>query len=287
MDLRLGCAVWAYKGWMGEFFPPGSRNRDFLALYSRRFRTVEGNTTFYAVPDAATLDRWAQETPEGFEFCLKLPRSLSHSGLLEPQIDATREFLQQMQRLGDKLGPVFVQLPPNYSPESFEDLTAFLKADFPRVRLALEVRHRDWFAEPYAQRLDALLRELGIARVMLDTRPIYQPGNTGENDPQRHSRRRKPNLPLHPTITADFAFVRFITHPDRDANTAFLEDWANRLEHWNDRRLQVYFFVHCPVEDFSPGTARSLQNLLENREIPVSSLPWNAIDDPPVQLSLF
>ena len=56
MNFFIGCAVWAYKGWVGELYPQGTRTADFLNLYSRRFTTVEGNTTFYAVPN--------QESPE-------------------------------------------------------------------------------------------------------------------------------------------------------------------------------------------------------------------------------
>jgi len=283
MNFRLGCAVWAYKGWLGDLFPPGSRNRDFLSLYSRRFTAVEGNTTFYAVPDAATLDRWASETPDGFEFCLKLPRYLTHEGSIEPKIDATREFLQHVARLGDKLGPVFVQLPPNYTPEAFEDLEAFLHGRFPDVRLALEVRHRDWFREPHVRRLDELLRESNVARVILDTRPVY----STDDDPQRRSQRRKPKLPLHPVVTTDFSFVRFITHPDGEVNVPFSEAWVERLDEWISQGTRVYFFVHCPIEDYSPRTARSIQRLLEKRGVPVAPLPWDSIDEPPMQLSLF
>src|SRR2546421_206988 len=60
----IGCAVWAYKEWLGDLFPSGSKSTDFLALYSRRLTTVEGNTSFYAVPNSEVVQRWAAETPE-------------------------------------------------------------------------------------------------------------------------------------------------------------------------------------------------------------------------------
>ena len=66
MNFFLGCAIWAYKGWMGEFYPHGTRAGDFLHLYSRRFTTVEGNTTFYAVPKDETVTRWTNQIPPGF-----------------------------------------------------------------------------------------------------------------------------------------------------------------------------------------------------------------------------
>ena len=74
----LGCAVWAHPSWSGVLFPRNARSTDYLRLYSRRLTTVEGNTTFYAIPSAETVRRWAEETPPSFRFCFKLPRDVSH-----------------------------------------------------------------------------------------------------------------------------------------------------------------------------------------------------------------
>ena len=99
----LGCAVWAYKPWVGEFYPAKSSPSEFLYLYSHRFTTVEGNTTFYAIPKPETVTKWAIQTPPGFQFCLKLPRNITHNGLLKPFIPDALDFLKQMQPLGDRL----------------------------------------------------------------------------------------------------------------------------------------------------------------------------------------
>ncbi|HEY9829523.1 MAG TPA: DUF72 domain-containing protein, partial [Stenomitos sp.] len=100
MNFLIGCAVWAYKGWVGELYPKGSKAAEFLPLYTQRFTTVEGNTTFYAVPPQETLVNWASQMPPGFEFCPKLPRQLTHNGLLEPSILGALKFLEQMRVLG-------------------------------------------------------------------------------------------------------------------------------------------------------------------------------------------
>ena len=284
MNFGLGCAIWAYKDWVGELFPVGSPARDFLSLYSRRFTTVEGNTTFYSIPDAETVKRWAAETPDGFQFCLKLPRSITHGGLLTPAVSDTTAFLQHMQALGSRLGPTFAQLPPSYSPAQMNDLTAFLQAlprnEFP---LALEVRHPDWFQEPYASELNALLTELGIARVLLDTRPIYE----CPDDPQLYSERRKPQVPLQPVITAPFTLIRYISHPDLAMNQRYLQQWVAFVNQTLQQGTQIYFFVHCPVEKHSPANAHHFQHLLEQQGVPVPPLPWDEIEQPPAQLSLF
>lgn len=280
----LGCAVWAYKGWIGDLYPPESRPADYLRLYSRRFTAVEGNTTFYAVPEAEIVARWVAETPPGFAFCLKLPRDVTHQRVLQPSIPGALQFLQQMSSLGDRLGPFFAQLPPYYGPTLLHDLTAFLSA-WPRneVPLALEVRHPAWFQEPHASALTALLERLGVGRVLLDTRPIY----SGPDDPQLQMERRKPKLPLQPSVTAPFTLVRFISHPHREVNLPFFTEWAAHLDDWLRQGTHIYFFVHCPIEACSPHTARLFQQFLEQQGIPVPPLPWTTLNPAPTQLNLF
>jgi uncharacterized protein YecE (DUF72 family) len=283
MKFFLGCAVWGYKGWLGELFPTGSRATDFLHLYSQRLTTVEGNTTFYSVPDVGTVARWAAETPLGFKFCPKLPKAITHQGLLQPNIPAALNFLRLMQGLNQgasspqevRLGPIFAQLPPSYGPKQFPDLIAFLRA-WPRqtAPLALEVRHPDWFQEPYSSQLVSALQELQVGRVLLDTRPVYQ----RDDDPQVLSERRKPQLPLQISVTASFVLVRFISHPQQELNQCFLTEWVEQIQQWSQQNLQIYFFVHCPIEARSPRTARYFQSLLEQRNISVPALPWNLID---------
>lgn len=280
----LGCAVWAYKGWIGDVYPPHSRQADLLRLYSRRFTTVEGNTTFYATPDPETVARWAADTPASFAFCLKLPREITHKGTLQPRIPGALHFLERMSGLGNRLGPFLAQLPPSYGPSLLDDLIAFLRA-WPRtaVPLAVEMRHPGWFREPHTAALVTVLQQLGVGRVLLDTRPIY----SGPDDPQLQSERRKPQLPLHPSVTAPFSLVRFISHPQPEFNQPFLQEWVGHVTGWLRQGIRIYFFVHCPLEARSPSTARSFQQLLEQEGAPVPPLPWNTLGSSPAQLSLF
>lgn len=274
MSFWLGCAIWAYKDWIGDLFPPGSQSKDFLSLYSRRFTAVEGNTTFYSIPDAETVRRWAAATPTGFKFCPKLPRTLTHQGLLVPRIPETIAFLERMQGLGDRLGVVFAQLPPSYSPSDLADLSTFLQALAQKqIALAVEVRHSGWFEADQTKRLNDLLEKFGVARVLLDTRPVYD----CPDDPQIASKRRKPKLPMQPVLTAPFSLVRYISHPELPYNEPFLQAWVGQIEQWLRQNQQVYFFVHCPVEERSPRTARHFQQLLE-QQVAVPPLPWNVIE---------
>lgn len=279
----LGCAVWAYKGWLDSFYPPKTQTKDFLSLYSQRLTTVEGNTTFYAVPDEKTVNRWKEETANEFKFVPKFPKKITHEGLLQPNIADAIAFLERMRKLGDRLGSVFIQLPPSYSPNYLEDLSLFLSVlATQNIKLALEVRHPSWFQEPYSDKLKNLLENHHIARVLLDTRPIYNaPG-----DPQINSERRKPPVPLQPHVTANFTLVRFISHPERQWNQAYLDEWVKQLDQWLKQGITVYFFVHCPIEDHSPHTARYFQELLEKSGVDVPPLPWNKLEKLE-QLNLF
>jgi uncharacterized protein YecE (DUF72 family) len=284
MNFYLGCAVWSYKGWIGTFYPPKSKAKDFLRLYSQRLSTVEGNTTFYAVPEAKTVEKWTEETPANFKFCLKFPREISHNGLLMPSLEKAIAFLERINLLGDRLGSVFLQLPPSYSFETQEDLTNFLKTLSQETKnLAVEVRNLNWFQEPHVSQLNALLKNLNVGKVLLDTRPIYN----CPDDPQIAFERRKPEVPLQPYITSKFAIARFISHPKREYNQSYLQEWVNQCDRWLRQGIDVYFFVHCPIEDHSPFTARYFQHLLEQKGAMVPRLPWDKLESDPIQLSLF
>jgi uncharacterized protein YecE (DUF72 family) len=284
MPISIGCAVWSYPGWIGEVYPPKTPAKEFLRVYSNFFPAVEGNTTFYAVPDRAVIDRWIAQTPPGFRFCLKFPRSITHNGSLAPYILPARSFVTQMQGLGGRLGVMFIQLPPNYAPDKLADLTEFLtELPHQEVDIALEVRHLDWFKSPHQEQLTELLVKLRVGRVILDTRSIYQAApELGEIVPCK-----KPQVPLTLSLTAPFTLIRYVSHPVRSANQVWLESWTIPIQAWLERDTQVYLFVHCPIEARSPINARYLHQIFTEAGIELAPLPPNPTADLPVQLNLF
>ncbi|MEM9149777.1 MAG: DUF72 domain-containing protein [Cyanobacteria bacterium P01_F01_bin.3] len=292
LNFRMGCAVWAFKDWVGTFYPAKSQPTNFLRLYGERMLTVEGNTTFYSVPSAEMVQRWAGHTPSEFRFCPKLPRAVTHEGPLMAHLPAALSFLKLMQGLGERLGPIMVQLPPSYSPAAFDDLAAFLKAWPHEVApIAVEVRHLDWFRPAQANRLNALLTRFSVGRALLDSRIMYdwenQNKGQGNRDPQLESNRRKPKVPLQPEVTAEFAIVRYISHPQLMRNADYLAGWVTQVNEWLKAGKQVYFFVHCPKEVESPMVAKYFQGQLEAARVDVPPLPWLELAQPPDQLSLF
>lgn len=282
MNFYIGCPIWSFKGWVGNFYPLKTKSTDYLREYTRRLTTVEGNTTFYAIPPKKTILNWADEMPEGFHFCPKVPRTISHEGKLDEHIKDAHFFIEIMRQLSPRLGPMFLQLPPRFSPNLLPELEAFLN-EWPRdVRLAVEVRHLDWFDAPQNDTLNQLLVANNMARVVIDTRPIRDlkgdailRGSAYES--LLEARERKPNVPVIPERTTDFVFVRYIGHPKMDYNLALLGEWAVYLVSQLQENIGVYFFCHSPDNMLAPYLCRELHQRVA-RQISVSPLPWDETD---------
>lgn len=291
LDFYIGCPIWSNKSWVGSFYPEGTKSSDYLRVYARQLTTVEGNTTFYAVPAPATVQHWVEETPSTFRFCPKLPRAISHAGKLMDHIPEAEQFLAVMGQFGERLGPFFLQLPPVYAPAMIEDLRAFLAWWPSQIPLAVEVRHLAWFDGLQHKTLQALLASHQMARVIIDTRPIRSlkgdsilKGSVYERLLQAGE--RKPNLPLVLEPTAPFTFLRYIGHPRLEQNAAFLDEWAGHLAEWLSEGRDAYVFCHCPDESLDPQLCRELHQRVAARA-PVSPLPQLESDSNLRQARLF
>ncbi len=277
MNLYIGCPIWANKDWVDSLYPAGTKPADYLRVYAQQLTTVEGNTTFYAVPAQATVQRWVEETPETFRFCPKLPRTISHAGKLMDHLEEALQFLAVMSQLGTRLGPLFLQLPPRYAPAMIADLREFLASWPAHAPLAVEVRHPAWFDAPHHATLQSMLASHQMARVNIDTRPIR--GLDGDKILQSsvyerllQAREQKPNLPIVSEPTASFTFLRYIGHPQLEHNTPFLDEWADHLAAWLRAGLDTYVFCHCPDERLDPQLCRELHQRVSTR-VPIPPLP--------------
>lgn len=292
MNLYLGCPIWSFKGWVGNFYPKGTKPSEFLREYAKRLTTIEGNTTFYAVPAQKTIESWVEQTPETFRFCPKIPKAISHEGKLMDYADRARGFVEVMEGLGSRLGPMFLQLPPRYSPKLVGDLQAFLSAWTKDVRLAVEVRHLDWFDSPHDESLNQLLKDHNMARVTIDTRPIRDlagdkslAGSTYES--LLEARERKPDVPVVPKRTSDFVFVRYIGHPQMGVNRPLLEEWGSYFASQMKAGADVFMFCHSPDNLIAPYLCKELHQRVAS-EINIEPLPWDGFRlDVPDQPNLF
>jgi uncharacterized protein YecE (DUF72 family) len=256
----LGCPGWALKTWVGRLFPPGTRPGEFLERYAEVFNTVEGNTTFYALPSADTVLRWRSQVSAEFRFCFKFPRAVTHDKLLVDCDTELAELFARLAPLEDRLGTLLLQLPPAFGPAHLDRLDALL-ASLPRAfRYAVEVRHPALFAGE-RDRLDALLAGHRADVVMLDTRGI----RAGTSLEHAETRARKPNLPVIPRATAQHPFIRFVPHEVFAESRSLAESWADHVAAWIREGQTPYVFLHAPDDTFAPDNAYAFHALLAAR----------------------
>jgi uncharacterized protein YecE (DUF72 family) len=292
MSLYIGCPIWSFKGWVGNFYPKGTKSTDFLREYARRLTVIEGNTTFYAVPAPKTIEAWIEQTPDTFRFCPKIPKAISHNGKLIDYADRALQFVEVMRPLTSRLGPMFLQLPPSYSPRLLDDLATFLDAWPKEIRLGVEVRHLDWFDSPHRENLNQVLSSRHMARVVIDTRPIRSlegdkilEGSSYES--LLEARERKPDVPVFLERTTDFIFLRFIGHPELGHNIEFMDEWVNYLVPQIQMGVTVFIICHSPDNLIAPFICRELHQRIAGK-VNIPPLPWDEIKpDIPVQPSLF
>lgn len=269
--IHLGLPFWGFEGWQGSLYTRDSRASDFLRQYGRVFNAVEGNTTFYAEPSPQVIAKWSHESPDGFRFCFKFPRTLTHDAMLEGVHAETHAFLERIAPLRDKLGPLMIQLPPNFGARELPRLEAFLTG-LPRgFRYAVELRDPELATEGLPARIaDEMLEDAGVGRVIMDTRPLRD----GSGDlPEVHTARaKKPNLPVREEALSDDPIVRIVFHPDPVVNERWLDRWSKILAHWIGRGLEPLVFVHSPSNRESPKIARDLLARIDALE-PVGVVP--------------
>ena len=154
--LYAGTSGFSYPSWRGSFYPAGAKASEFLRLYAERLSSVELNATFYRLPSEEQLCRWAGETPPGFRFAVKMSRRITHFG----DISLIGTFCERVRALGERLGPILVQLPPSRQRDD-GFLLPLLDSLDPQLRYAVEFRHESW----KAPEVDALLARSGAVRM--------------------------------------------------------------------------------------------------------------------------
>jgi uncharacterized protein YecE (DUF72 family) len=211
MEILTGMSGYAYKEWKGTFYPADLSADGMLAHYASRFPTVEINSTFYRMPRETVLLDWASKVPDGFTFCLKASRRITHDHRLEDVGSLMEYLLRTASVLGTRRGPTLFQLPP-FMKKDLTRLTGFLEL-LPRGWLtAIEWRHASWFDEE----VYALLRAHEVALVIAET----EDGTT----------------PIE--ATAPWGYLRLHRSGYTDAD---LEAWRDRLRAMPWQRAWVYF----------------------------------------------
>lgn len=266
----LGCPSWSENAWREYLYPEDARPNDFLGLYSQVFNAVEGNTTFYARPAPATVERWAQIMPGHFRFTAKFPGDISHGGDLREQLTSAESFVQLLSPLGERISPLWLQLPATFAPQRLAELAGFI--DGLQRPLAVEVRHAEFFARGDAERrLNRLLLDRGVERICLDPRALFS--CTSTTPAVLHAQSKKPRVPPRPAAFTQFPQVRFIGHPELEANDPFLVPWLDKVAGWIEEGRTPYVFLHTSDNRMAAELARRFHARLMQRLPGLPALP--------------
>lgn len=247
--------MWAHRPWVGRYFPADTQPGRELVPYSTWCTAVEGNTSFYGLPSAAAVARWAEDSPEDFRFLFKLPRTVTHDRRLRNAQAELDEFLRRIEPLGLRAGFVSIQLPASFGPGDLVVLEEFLRRA-PSDRLwGVEVRHPAFSpGGDFERPLHDALADLGAERIIIDTRAVF--AGPRETPAEKEAFERKPRLPVRPVAIGNHPVVRFIGQTDQEANPTWWSKWVPKVAEWLGEGREPVVFIHTPDNDVAPALAR-------------------------------
>jgi uncharacterized protein YecE (DUF72 family) len=243
-DLYLGTSGWSYADWEGTLYPEALPSASRLAEYVKRFATVEIDSTFYGTPRRSTVQKWREIVPEGFLFAAKFPQEVTHERNLVGSEAEAESFVRTMEELGDRLGPLLLQLPPSFDVEGMGVLEGFLERLPEGFRYAVEVRHRSWLGSD----LPEMLRERGAALALIDY----------------------PRMPRMQEATADFSYIRWLgdrrefpeghTHLKKNRDDDLLW-WSDLVDRFLGEGRTVFAYANNHYQNHSPSTVERFLEL--------------------------
>jgi uncharacterized protein YecE (DUF72 family) len=250
--LYLGTSGWQYRHWRRVFYPEQLPQRDWLPYYAERFSTVEINNTFYNLPEKPVFEQWKQRTPDDFVFALKMSRFLTHLKRLHDPEEPVQRFLDRAEALGQKLGPVLIQLPPSFHADV--DLLEATLATFGKsVRVAVEFRDESWFTDETRKILERRKAALCLADSPRRKQPFWR--------------------------TADWGFVRFhegsgglgVRRPGYA--TQALHTWVRRIADTWGPRADVYTYFNNDHGGYAIKDAITFASLAGNAGLLPTRVP--------------
>ena len=278
-NLRVGTSSWSSTDWCGAFYPESIEPEQMISVYAKQLSTVEIDSTWYRMPSTAAVDSWRSRTPPGFIFSAKVPRIISHDKYLEGCEEDLNQFVRIMSRLGEKLGPMILQLPyvaKGKDPEEYATGADFLA----RLRLfagylpdgfrwGIEIRNPRWVCP---ELLD-LLQSRKISLVFID---YY----TMEPLPSLAGRKG--------IFTSEFVYIRFLgNHKQMDAavqsarasgtrnfdwgsllvnRTQQMRGWIPAIRSLVSRQLTVYVYFNNHYAGYAPGSVELFSRLWNDEQ---------------------
>jgi uncharacterized protein YecE (DUF72 family) len=261
-NLYVGTVSWAKDDWLGSFYPENAKPAELLQIYTKAFRTVEIDATFYRIPGRSMVVGWKERSPEGFVFAAKVPRVITQIKVLTNCQPEFTLFLRNMEALGEKLGPLLLQFPyfnqkrfPSREPFD-KVLRPFLNALPKDFRFVVEIRNKNWITWDF---LD-LLRDHSVGFVLLNQ--IWMP-------------RIDTLAQALDLATSDFCYARFMgdrkgLEEKTQKFDTIIEDqtddmriWANELKKIVGRGIRTYAFFSNYYAGYGPGSAKLFEQLWE------------------------
>jgi uncharacterized protein YecE (DUF72 family) len=216
MLTHIGCSGYAYRGWQGCWYPDDVKPQRWFSFYAERFSTVEINASFYRFPTTNVVDRWRRQAPAGFVYSIKTPRLITHFKRFAGTDRLIADFYDTVTGLGDKLGCVLFQLPPQacFDPDKLTAILAQLNAGIHNV---IEFRHESW----WQRKVFDALAGAGATFCSVDA----------------------PGLPKDLIVCGGRLYMRMHGDPwyAKDYSQAELHGWAERIEACEADQAWVYF----------------------------------------------
>jgi uncharacterized protein YecE (DUF72 family) len=232
MTSWIGTSGFQYSEWKGNFYPEDLPAAKMLPFYAELLSTTEINYTFHRIPSAKTIENWSSLTPAKFRFALKAPQKITHFARLRDCADTMRYFHDVISALGEKLGPVLFQLPPNFKKDTL--LLADFVNSFPEgLRAAFEFRHQSWFEDEVFE----ALKTRNVALCIADTEDLTTPQ----------------------IATADYGYLRLRRE---DYSQADVERWAEFLRGQNERWADAFVYFKHEEAGIGPKLATQMTEVL-------------------------
>jgi uncharacterized protein YecE (DUF72 family) len=236
--IHIGTSGWQYDHWRGAFYPEEIAKEAWFDHYATRFSTVEVNNTFYNVPSKRAVEHWREQAARGFTYTLKAHRYITHrKKLLDPD-QTLPKFLDVAETLGDRLGVLLFQLPPNWHANP-DRLATFLEAVPDSFRCAVEFRDPTW----YDGDVFGVLDDAGAAFCVHD----------------------HVDAPSPKVVTGDFAYVRFHGTTGEYGggySTEHLSGWAGTFSAWLRNVEDIYCYFNNDWEAHAPDDASRLAEMV-------------------------
>jgi uncharacterized protein YecE (DUF72 family) len=243
--VRVGCSGWSYKDWVGPFYPSGTEGKDYLKLYARTFDSVEVDSSFYRIPSPSLVSHWKSTTPPGFKFAPKLSKKITHENKLENYESTLLYFYSVFSKLGDKLGPIVVQLPPSIKVEKHKaQMEKFVSSLEPKFKHAVEFRHKSWFTTATYK----LLERNNVSLAWSINQYLETP----------------------PVVTADFIYLRMVGTREITKFDGIQKEMREEMERWaaqlkekaSAMKDDSYVFFNNHFAGFGPESVNEFRRLL-------------------------